>query len=76
LIILKNGLSKFSAEQAIPKIKHFCAYQERCHTGVRDKLYSFGLHRKDVDRIVADLQEGTTLMKSGLQSILQGANSG
>lgn len=45
----------FSAEQAIPKIKQYCAYQERCHAEVRDKLYSFGLHRKDVEGIISTL---------------------
>ena len=48
-------VQNFTAEQATPKIKHFCAYQERCHSEVRDKLYSLGLHRKDVDGIIADL---------------------
>ena len=48
-------VQNFTAEQAIPKIKHFCAYQERCHSEVRGKLYSFGLHRKDVDGIIVDL---------------------
>lgn len=48
-------VQNFTAEQAILKIKHFCAYQERCHAEVRDKLYSFGLYRKDVDGIIADL---------------------
>jgi regulatory protein len=45
----------FSAEQAILKIKQYCAYQERCHTEVRDKLYSYELHRKDVDEIISTL---------------------
>ena len=48
-------VQNFTAEQAISKIKHFCAYQERCHAEVRDKLYSFGLQRKDVEGIIADL---------------------
>ena len=48
-------VQNFTAEQATPKIKHFCAYQERCHAEVRDKLYSFGLHRKDVDGIIVVL---------------------
>jgi regulatory protein len=48
-------LQNFTPEQAAAKIKQYCAYQERCHAEVRDKLYSFGLHRKDVDEILADL---------------------
>ena len=46
------ALQNFTIEQAIPKIKQYCAYQERCHAEVKDKLYSFGLHRKDVDEII------------------------
>ena len=46
------ALQNFTPEQAIPKIKQYCAYQERCHAEVKDKLYSFGLHRKDVDEII------------------------
>ena len=48
-------LQTFTPEQAVPKIKQYCAYQERCHTEVKDKLYSFGLHRKEVDEIIVQL---------------------
>jgi regulatory protein len=44
-------------QQAIPKIKNYCAYQERCHSEVRDKLYSFGLHKADVEAIISNLIE-------------------
>lgn len=46
------ALQNFTPEQAIPKIKQYCAYQERCHAEVKDKLYWFGLHRKEVDEII------------------------
>ncbi|HSQ44480.1 MAG TPA: regulatory protein RecX [Ginsengibacter sp.] len=46
------ALQNFTPEQAIQKIKQYCAYQERCHAEVKDKLYSFGLHRKEVDEII------------------------
>ena len=52
ILLLKMALQNFTPEQAIPKIKQYCAYQERCHAEVKDKLYSFGLHRKDVDEII------------------------
>lgn len=45
----------FTREQSLEKIKYYCAYQERCHQEVKDKLYSFGLHRRDVDEILSDL---------------------
>jgi regulatory protein len=48
---------KFTPDQAFPKAKHYCAYQERCHSEVKDKLYSFGLNKKEVEEIVSKLVE-------------------
>ncbi|MGN6339496.1 MAG: regulatory protein RecX [Ginsengibacter sp.] len=45
----------FTPEQSLPKIKQYCAYQERCHMEVREKLYSFGLHKNEVDEIISTL---------------------
>lgn len=45
----------YTPEQALPKIKQYCAYQERCHAEVRDKLYSFGLHKNEVEEIISGL---------------------
>ncbi|MGN6603134.1 MAG: regulatory protein RecX [Ginsengibacter sp.] len=45
----------FTPEQTVPKIKQYCAYQERCHAEVRDKLFSFGLHKNDVEEIISQL---------------------
>lgn len=45
----------FTAEQAVPKIKQYCGYQERCHAEVRDKLYSFGLRKTEVEEIISEL---------------------
>jgi regulatory protein len=42
---------------ALQKIKHYCAYQERCHAEVRDKLYSFGLHKNEVEQLLTQLIE-------------------
>jgi regulatory protein len=48
---------KFTPQQSLPKAKHYCAYQERCHSEVKDKLYSFGLNTKEVDQILSTLIE-------------------
>ena len=48
---------KFTPQQSLPKAKHYCAYQERSHREVKDKLYSFGLNTKEVDQIVSTLIE-------------------
>ena len=45
----------FTSEQASQKIKQYCAYQERCHSEVRDKLYSFGLNKMEVEEMIASL---------------------
>ena len=39
------------------KLRQYCAYQERCHAEVKEKLYSFGLHRNEVDESIAQLIE-------------------
>ena len=44
-------------EKAIPKIRHYCGYQERSHSEVREKLYSMGLWKKDVEEIIAQMIE-------------------
>lgn len=42
-------------QQAKQKIEQYCAYQERSHQEVRDKLYGLGLHRNDVEEIITNL---------------------
>lgn len=42
-------------EKAMQKIRHFCAYQERSHAETRDKLYSFGLYKNEVEQLLSDL---------------------
>lgn len=52
---------KFTPHQSLPKIKHYCAYQERCHSEVKEKLYSFGLHKNEVDNLISQLIEDNYL---------------
>jgi regulatory protein len=49
------ALQYFTPDQSLPKIKQYCAYQERCHSEVRDKLYSFGLNKGEVEEIISVL---------------------
>ena len=53
-MLYKQRLTK---EQALRKLKHYCAYQERCHTEVREKLYSYGLYKVDVETLLSQLIE-------------------
>jgi regulatory protein len=48
---------KLTAEQALQRAKLYCAYQERCHAETKQKLYSFGLFKNDVDGILSNLIE-------------------
>jgi Uncharacterized protein conserved in bacteria len=48
---------KLTPQQALQKVRHFCAYQERCHADVKEKLYSFGLHKNEVEQILSQLIE-------------------
>ncbi len=40
---------------ALQKAEKYCVYQERAQQEVRDKLYTFGLHQRDVENIVSEL---------------------
>ncbi|MEJ7738884.1 MAG: regulatory protein RecX [Chitinophagaceae bacterium] len=51
------GKPTLSKEQATQKIKHYCAWQERCHQEVKEKLYELGLHKKEVDEVLSQLIE-------------------
>lgn len=50
-------LSKLNPEQAWQKIRHYCAYQERNHFEVKEKLFGFGLRKTDVDLLISRLIE-------------------
>jgi regulatory protein len=46
---------QLTKEQAFQKLKHYCAYQERCHSEVKEKLYSFGLRKTEVEQLLSQL---------------------
>ncbi|HWK99451.1 MAG TPA: regulatory protein RecX [Parapedobacter sp.] len=46
---------KLTPRQATSKAEAYCAYQERSQQEVRDKLYHWGLHREDVEEVIATL---------------------
>ncbi len=47
----------FSREQAKVKAENYCAYQERSQFELRNKLYEWGLHSKEVEEIISELIE-------------------
>jgi regulatory protein len=59
---MKNNLpQKLTPSQALEKIKHYCAYQERCHSEVREKLFDYGLNKNESDEILLYLIENNFL---------------
>ena len=51
------SLQKYTPAQALQKARHYCAYQERCHREVMEKLYGFGLTQAETDHCIATLIE-------------------
>lgn len=48
-------------KEALVKLEHFCAYQERCHAEVITKLYSLKMTSDEIESIVVQLIEGNFL---------------
>lgn len=42
-------------EMAGIKIRHYCAYQERCHSEVKEKLFYFGLDENESGELISQL---------------------
>ena len=53
--------TSLTPEQAFQKIKQYCAYQERSHQATKEKLFSMGLYKKDVEILLSQLIEETYL---------------
>lgn len=51
----------FTPLEALQKLEHFCAYQERCHDEVVSKLYSLKMTTDETDQIIVKLIEGNFL---------------
>lgn len=52
---------KLTKQESIPKIEYYCAYQERCHKEVTDKLYGYGLNTDEVGEILSRLVKSNFL---------------
>lgn len=48
-------MKRYSLQEANEKIRRYCAYQERAHQEVRNKLYEYGLWSDDVNNVIVDL---------------------
>jgi regulatory protein len=53
---MSNG-KRLNSDQAFQKARHYCAYQERCHSEVKEKLYGMGLYKNEVEELISKLIE-------------------
>jgi regulatory protein len=55
---MNNRFSQnLTPDGAFTKLKHYCAYQERSHAEVKEKLYRYGLKKSDVEILLSKLIE-------------------
>ena len=52
---MEKKTKKLTPQQALQKIYSYCAYQERSHKEVRNKLYSYGLWGSEVEDLLTRL---------------------
>ena len=55
--MLNRKIKRIDKEQAFQKLKHYCGYQERSHQEAKEKLYSFGLYKQEVEELLSRLIE-------------------
>ena len=48
-------MKKYTPQEALARIHRYCAYQERSHQEVRQKLFGYGLGEDEVDELLAQL---------------------
>ncbi|HEY4875892.1 MAG TPA: regulatory protein RecX [Puia sp.] len=53
-MIIRKQLTR---DKALERARSYCRYQQRSHTEVKEKLYSFSLRKKDVEELMAQLIE-------------------
>ncbi len=54
---MKMEQKNIGSEKALQKIRQFCSYQERSHQEVKDKLYGYGLYKKEVELLLTQMIE-------------------
>jgi regulatory protein len=53
-MIIRKQLTR---DKALERARSYCRYQQRSHSEVKEKLYSFSLRKKDVEELMAQLIE-------------------
>jgi len=52
---VQRGLKKLTASEVRKKIYHYCAYQERSHQEVKNKLYDLELSSSEIEEMISHL---------------------
>jgi regulatory protein len=52
---LQKKKKYLSKEDALKKMEQYCAYQDRCHSEVRNKLLQLGIYGDDLEEIIVAL---------------------
>jgi regulatory protein len=63
---------QLTKEQAYQKLRHYCGYQERSHQEVKDKAYSFGLRKTEVEELTSRLIEEDYLNEERFANLFAG----
>lgn len=54
---MRNSYKAYTLEEAKRKLERYCAYQERCHADVREKLKGMRMIPQAVDEVITHLIE-------------------
>lgn len=64
-----SSKSTSSVVEVVQKLEYYCAYQERCHVEVQEKLRSFALSENEKDQIIVHLIEHNFLNEERFASV-------
>jgi regulatory protein len=65
-------LKKYTFSDALIRLRKYCAYQERCHQEVRNKMWTWGFGAEDMDRACVQLIEEGMLNEERYAKALAG----
>jgi regulatory protein len=63
---------KYNFSEALQRLRRYCAYQERSHKEVRQKLWDWGFDAEDMDKVSVQLMEEGFLNEERFAKALTG----
>lgn len=64
-----KSTADLSLKEVIQKMEYYCAYQERCHAEIKEKLYSFQVTADEKDQIIVHLLDHNYLNEERFASV-------